>query len=480
MVHQMAALSLLLSYCTHTNANMSENIFYPSQIHLSLSGKDDSGNSDRFIVSWYLPTEFPGDDILLEYGSSPNLSHETKTSTSRSVQYLPLHGWHYKAETNPLTLNSNYYYRIISTDRRIKGTKVFKVKTAPESLNTSFGVSIFGDMGWLGSKERPALFHLPGMVYNWSAVPTHERLNTLINEGHIDLTIIAGDIGYADDAFSQHPFTFDYERIYNGYMDWMQIISSQTPFMTVPGNHESECHSLMCFLYRETYKPLSNFTAYNSRFYMPSKESRGVLSMWYSFNYGGIHFTMINTETDFPGAAEKTRGDSGRLWPAGNFAPNGTYIKWLEYDLREGLKLKLSGQRPWHIVVGHRPSYRLPKEFLSLFKKYKVDIYFSGHIHEYIRTHNYTSGKLLQIVVGSAGCDEMTYVPDILTSKYILTVPKIHTSTPIENKIKNTFKRFSTKASSTGILTYINQTTLRWRLIDSVTGGVLDEVWIKK
>ena len=56
--------------------------------------------------------------------------------------------------------------------------------------------------------------------------------------------------------------------------------------------------------------------------------------MWYSFNYASAHFVILNTETDFPGAHEENEGDS-KLLPAGHFAPDGEYMRWLEADLAE-------------------------------------------------------------------------------------------------------------------------------------------------
>ena len=48
------------------------------------------------------------------------------------------------------------------------------------------------------------------------------------------------------------------------------------------GNHESECHDPLCVLkFKELGIPLSNFTAYNKRWRMPSASSDGVESMWY-------------------------------------------------------------------------------------------------------------------------------------------------------------------------------------------------------
>ena len=89
---------------------------------------------------------------------------------------------------------------------------------------------------------------------------------------------------------------------------------SHSPFIHVfPlllfSNHESECHSPACILGIETTgKYLNNFTAYNTRWTMPSNESGGVLNMWFSWNYADVHFVSIDTSTDFPNAPEGKTG----------------------------------------------------------------------------------------------------------------------------------------------------------------------------
>ncbi len=130
---------------------------------------------------------------------------------------------------------------------------------------------------------------------------------------------------------------FTYEQVYDGFMTWMENITATIPYMVSPGNHESECHSPYCILHLpSTGWHLNNFSAYNTRWHMPSAESGGVLSMWHSFSYGGVHFTSLNTETDFEGAPESRDGDSGIfLLPAGHFAPDGAYMRWLENDLAQ-------------------------------------------------------------------------------------------------------------------------------------------------
>ena len=94
--------------------------------------------------------------------------------------------------------------------------------------------------------------------------------------------------------------------------------------------------------------------------------------MWYSWNAGLVHFVSLDTETDFPGAAEASHGDSGLL-KAGGFGADGEYLRWLEADLKSANANRAA--RPWIIAGGHRPVYEagVSKEMQAaveeLFKK---------------------------------------------------------------------------------------------------------------
>jgi hypothetical protein len=61
-------------------------------------------------------------------------------------------------------------------------------------------------------------------------------------------------------------------------------------FLSFEGNHEENCQHVGC-------EYTNNFTAYNYRFRMPGPESGGFMNMWYSFNYGNVHFISVSTET---------------------------------------------------------------------------------------------------------------------------------------------------------------------------------------
>lgn len=86
-------------------------------------------------------------------------------------------------------------------------------------------------------------------------------------------------------------------------------------------------------LYVYVCQSLGHFNAYNARFRMPSLESGADhgAAMWYSFNMGPVHFVVVDTETDFPGARDGVFAWS-RDGGNGGF---GDQLAWLE-EVRRG------------------------------------------------------------------------------------------------------------------------------------------------
>jgi hypothetical protein len=50
----------------------------------------------------------------------------------------------------------------------------------------------------------------------------------------------------------------------------IEEFTSKLPYMVAVGNHEADCHDPACLADKERREKLSNFTAYNTRFRMPS------------------------------------------------------------------------------------------------------------------------------------------------------------------------------------------------------------------
>jgi len=222
---------------------------------------------------------------------------------------------------------------------------------------------------------------------------------------------------------------------------------------------------------------LRNFSAYNARWAMPSKESSGVLNMWYSFDYASVHFVVVNTETDFTGAPENEYGGSGNVktLPSGHFAPDGAYLKWLEEDLRKADANR--AERPWVIAMGHRTWWTddgQPKDkavrdaHAALFQKYNVDLFMAGHVHAYHRlTPRAGNPETPVIVSGGAGCEEFK--------------ADMRMSGQVDETGSNALWDYRTFVKETQIGTLnVSSSELRWTAISTETGKVIDTVVLTK
>jgi hypothetical protein len=392
-------------------------------------------------------------------------------------------------------------------------SQAFEFRTLDDG---SFAFSVFGDMGYLGSVERPMEIKIGGLVGNWSADGTRRTLEKLTSKREIDFVWHVGDISYADDAFGHDILGFNYEEVYNGWMNWMQNVTSALPYMVAPGNHESECHSPNCVIDIFRGEGLRNFSAYNARWRMPSDVSGGRASMWYSFNVGPVHFISMNSETDFPGAEETKTGDSHIPWlKAGNFGEDGEYLRWLESDLKAAAADRAAGRRPWIFAGGHRPFTEVKGNgVMELFAKYGVDLYLAGHAHSYARsapmvngtveaaavisdTHYHNARGFVEVVAGGAGCEEMSFravdpksaacdgqggealaagvrVPSIQGEVCLIPVR----DGPVGNFM--TAPVVTSQAIATGVVRVVNASAVQYRLIGSETGAIIDEFWLTK
>jgi len=325
----------------------------------------------------------------------------TAVEPDQSCQYFPRDPDVYvSAVTGKLAYNQPYVYRITGTN----SSQIFHTGTfqGPKTINDSIRLSVFGDWGW-------------GQYAH--AAHTYTQLNR--TKDLVDGFIHVGDIAYADDSFDRHApsefLSFTYEIIYNDFMDDLTQIADSKPYMVCPGNHESECHSPSCVITPSERITLSNFTAYNCRWQMPSKESGGELSMWYSYDMGPIHFVSLNTETDYHGAEEENKGDS-HILPAGHFGKyKAEFLTWLRADLEKANATRHI--RPWIIVYGHRPLYYKHTDcaeravcdaFEALFAEFEVEFYMAGHIHTYQRYAKRNGDLPIHVYPGGAGCDERT------------------------------------------------------------------------
>merc|ERR1719296_580414 len=164
-------------------------------------------------------------------------------------------------------------------------------------------------------------------------------------------------------------------------------------------------------------------------------------------------------------------------------------LAWLERELAHAASGEERRKRPWIVVAGHRPMYcslqkptcsteaaKLRSQLEPLFRKHKVDLYLSAHVHAYERTYPvqnrslcpYQPRKLMRmlrrpcatvyITNGDAGVPLLEYDDNSLPA---LWTAQRHTG-----------------AAGFGELTIYNATHLQYRQLDE-SGAASDEFWLR-
>ena len=371
-------------------SNCSTPLNVPTQFRIAVRGED------TMTISWRTPGMPNGsndtDVPRVQYSINENFDAGfIVNGTSSTYTNVGIISWFHEVVIK-VNYSTTYHYQILPS-LCVNGSANYTFRSQPAPGNSdSINITIVGDIGY-------------DSIFNLNAVSkTIQSLQNVANFTNLYLHV--GDMSYADDPDKNMTmnFTTDYEPRWNTFQTKMTPITANNIYMTAPGNHEATCIQLFdcyCELINDSVitKQYRNFSAYLYRFSMPGGDRNDTYkNLWYSFDYGPAHIIVINTETDFEGAPA---GPNTSL-NAGNFRPNGTQVKWLEADL-----VNATGNRckvPWIIVMGHRPWYgSIPHydtflhqiqsdncpscrdAFAQLFYTYKVDFYFSGHVHWYER-----------------------------------------------------------------------------------------------
>ncbi|XP_052181678.1 probable inactive purple acid phosphatase 27 [Diospyros lotus] len=256
--------------------------------------------------------------------------------------------------------NSLYTYKLghLLPNGSYVWSKMYSFKSSPYPGQDSLQrVIIFGDMGKAerdGSNEYSN--YQPGSLNT-----TDQLINDLKN---IDIVFHIGDITYANGYISQ----------WDQFTAQVEPIASTVPYMIASGNHERDWPGTGSF-YDTTDSGGECGVLAETMFYVPA-ENRA--KFWYSTDYGMFHFCIADSEHDWREGSEQYR--------------------FIEHCLASADRQK----QPWLIFAAHRVlgyssnkwyglegSFEEPmgRESLQrLWQKYKVDIAFYGHVHNYERS----------------------------------------------------------------------------------------------
>ncbi len=299
---------------------------------------------------------------VMQYGTSRDALTQTVTghvSTGASgAAQVTVHEVHVCG----LTPDTTYYYRV-GGDGHWSAVQTFKTAPAPGQSSYDVNFAVTGD-----SRDSFAVWRM-----------VQERMRSVSAMHQPDFQIFSGDavlLGTIQDA-------------------WQEWFSNATALATMPvvmvhGNHDNLAVN------------------YLMQIAQPQDDSNERSELYFSFDYGPIHFTVLN--------------DTARDM-AGSLA--GTQLTWMRNDL---MRANMNRARvPFIVAVHHKPAFGSSRytgdaesEFIRrtwppVFDMYGVDVVFSGHEHvfeiskELDAMGNEVSGRRGTVYITSAGSGAQLY-----------------------------------------------------------------------
>ncbi|KAI0131201.1 Metallo-dependent phosphatase [Daldinia grandis] len=343
------------------------------------------------------------DKPCVQYGTSNNTLASQACSTN-SATYASSRTYANVVILTGLSPATTYYYKIVSTNSSVEHFFSPRIAgdTTPFTMNAVIDLGVYGADGYtiqMDEAKRDTIPHIDPSL-------NHTTINQLANTvDDYEFIVHPGDFAYADDWILKPKNIFDgedaFQAILEQFYDQLSPISGRKAYMASPGNHEAACQEIP---YTTGLCPAGqkNFTDFMNRFgdtmatAFPSTSAIEAAKInankaqllanppfWYSFEYGMLHFVMLNTETDFNDAPDGKGGSAGLN--SGPFGAPDQQLQFLEADLASVDRTVT----PWLVIGGHRPWYTTggsgctpcQDAFEPLLYKYGVDLAIFGHVH---------------------------------------------------------------------------------------------------
>ena len=272
---------------------------------------------------------------------------------------------------------------------------------------------------------------------------TWETIKTYHETWGISSLIMLGDLAY--DLHSELSSKGD------EFMDEIQSVVSKIPLMVCAGNHEK----------------FDKYHNYLSRFAMPGNQ------FFFTYTLGHARFVVLHTEALVYGN-EDLEG----------------MLSFLKKALNRSKKDK--EKHPWLIVYGHRPLYCLSlikggacgreasilkRQVEDLFFLNDVDLYLSGHVHNYQRTH-----PVFKDLVTTKWDDKVKGYINPKSTIYVVTgaAGSDQSNTQVKNDQGIEYMASWSSRVSFGKLSVENKTHLLWSQVDSESREDIDSFWVVK
>lgn len=179
---------------------------------------------------------------------------------------------------------------------------------------------------------------------------------------------------------------------WRAWFDSLHGIIDTIPAAPVLGNHET---------YNQDWK-VRMPKAYLKLFSLPENGDTERQNQYYSFDYGAVHFIVLNTQFDEMESFQPGLLEAQKEWFVSDIAK--TRKKWkIVLMHRDVLTYEIKNRKDRQAGISDIGKYWMP-----LFDKYGIDVVLTGHLHTYRRRehlYNFQPDRLgpLYIVTGVAG-----------------------------------------------------------------------------
>ncbi len=303
------------------------------------------GSPDAMTIRW--TTASPASSRV-KYGADENALTAAITDKKNTTEH--------EIRVTGLTADTKYYYAIGSASSIVKGSyRNYFITSPPATTKRKIRIGVFGDPG-------------TGTHVQKKSRDNYLLLNGAYNNG--EMVIMLGDNAYNAGTEAEHT-----SRFFNIYDN--NIFDNHVIF-PVPGNHDYA---------NDRNRAIDHNVPYYNIVTVPTQAESGGLASgtehYYSYNYGNIHFIMLDSY-----------GIDG-----GNHlyddTTNGQQALWLKADLAAN-----AGKHKWTIACMHHPPYThgshnsdaeqdlaaIRKKITPILERYGVDVVLAGHSHVYERS----------------------------------------------------------------------------------------------
>ncbi|CAG2249655.1 ACP7 [Mytilus edulis] len=265
----------------------------PRLVHISIGNEETSS----MIIMWSTDSR-TGCRVFYDISDKLQFSIEGNVSKLLEDNWNALSYIH-RAELTNLEANQTYFYQVsCEYGHDVFKSDIFMFKTLSNDKEQTVKLLVYGDMGSKSGKL------------------TLSALQDELSNGQYQAIFHNGDFGYDLDSNGG--------SVGDEFLDMIQPIAAQFPYMTSPGNHEL-AHDLHHYRLR--------FSMPGTPWPMPFEK------LWYSFDIGLVHFISFSSEVYFIHNQDFTCKQ----------------YDWLLEDLTKANQNR--EQTPWVIALGHRPMY---------------------------------------------------------------------------------------------------------------------------